>query len=153
VKIDQVLMVHRGPGNSISMCPSTGRSRRCTSSIPESSRRAVCGSSGIGGGKGFGENRSASIIIPAGRNPCQFCPGGGPETHQSQDRTSGESRRDAGLGTGAVASALNAAKNKFVGSPVEVQTAGAKSSKIYFRPKAMVSVRRIFLERRCPGGV
>jgi diaminopimelate epimerase len=48
-------------------------------------------------------------------------------------------------GTGAVASALIAAKKKLVDSPVEVQTSGGEILKIYFQPKGE-AFDRVFLE-------
>jgi diaminopimelate epimerase len=48
-------------------------------------------------------------------------------------------------GTGAVASALIAARKKFVDSPVEVQTSGGEILKIYFRHKGD-GFDRVFLE-------
>jgi diaminopimelate epimerase len=48
-------------------------------------------------------------------------------------------------GTGAVASALIAAKKGFVDSPVEVQTSGGEVLKIYFQPKGD-GFDRVFLE-------
>ena len=48
-------------------------------------------------------------------------------------------------GTGAVASALIAAKKGFVDSPVEVQTSGGEILKIYFQPKGE-GFDRVFLE-------
>jgi diaminopimelate epimerase len=48
-------------------------------------------------------------------------------------------------GTGAVASALIAAKKGLVDSPVEVQTSGGEILKIYFQPKGD-GFDRIFLE-------
>jgi diaminopimelate epimerase len=48
-------------------------------------------------------------------------------------------------GTGAVGSALIAAKKGFVDSPVEVQTSGGEILKIYFQPKGD-GFERVFLE-------
>jgi diaminopimelate epimerase len=48
-------------------------------------------------------------------------------------------------GTGAVASALIAAKKGFIDSPVEVQTSGGETLRIYFQPKGD-GFDRVFLE-------